>query len=256
MKTGLKAKLARMELTIGGWIMLGHPGVAEIMARAGLDWVVIDLEHSAITTQQAEDLIRAVDCGGAAPMVRLTSNDENLIKRVLDSGAVGFICPMVKTADEARALVNATYYPPRGTRGVGLTRAHKYGADFDGYRQWLENEAVIIAQIEHIDAVNNIDDILSVPGIDGYILGPYDLSASMGMPGNFDHPDVVAAIARVRDAGKRLNKPGGIHVVEPDQKRLKDAVDQGMTFIAYSIDTRIIDSAYRAGIASAKGEKK
>ena len=256
MKTGLKAKLARMELTIGGWIMLGHPGVAEIMARSGLDWVIIDLEHSAITTQQAEDLIRAIDNGGSAPMVRLTSNDENLIKRMLDSGAVGFICPMVKTAEEAKRLVDATYYPPRGTRGVGLTRAHKYGADFDGYMKWLENEAVIITQIEHIDAVNNIDEILSVPGIDGYILGPYDLSASMGMPGKFDHPDVVAAIARVRDAGKRLNKPGGIHVVEPDQKRLKDAVDQGMTFIAYSIDTRIIDSAYRAGIASVKGEKK
>src|SRR5690606_3030026 len=143
-----------------------------------------DMEHSAITTQQAEDLIRAVEAGGAPAMVRLTSNDANLIKRVMDSGATGIIVPLVRTAEDAQQAVAAMYYPPQGLRGVGLARAQKYGAGFEDYKIWLENEAVCIVQIEHIDAVRNCEAILATPGVDGYILGPYDLSASLGVAGH------------------------------------------------------------------------
>jgi 2-dehydro-3-deoxyglucarate aldolase len=251
----LKKKLASKELVLGGWIMIGHPAVAEIMARAGFDWVAIDMEHSAMTTQQAEDLIRAVETGGKPALVRLTSNDENLIKRVMDSGATGVIVPLVRTADEARRAVEALYYPPRGRRGVGLARAQKYGADFPGYRKWLDKEAVCIVQIEHIDAVENSESILSVPDVDGYILGPYDISASAGVAGQLEHPKVLEAIAAVRETGKKLGKPGGIHIVEPDEAKLEQAVDQGFTFIAYSIDTRIIDTVCRSGIRAAKGRR-
>lgn len=234
--------------------MIGHPAVAEIMARAGFDWVAVDMEHSAITTQQAEDLIRAVQTGGSAPLVRLTNNDENLIKRVMDSGAAGIIVPMIKTVGDAKKAVAAMQYPPRGSRGVGLARAQKYGADFDGYRKWLEKEAVCIVQIEHIDAVSNCKDILSVPGVDGYLLGPYDLSASLGVAGQLDHPKVLAAMDKVRKAAEKLKKPGGIHIVEPDEARLKAAIKSGYTFIAYSIDTRIIDRASRHAVKIAKGK--
>ncbi len=255
MAGSLKQKLSKNELAVGGWIMIGHPVVGEIMARAGYDFVAIDIEHSAITTREMEDLIRAIQYGGAPAIVRLTNNDENLIKRVMDSGATGIIIPLVRTADEMRRGVAAMYYPPKGTRGVGLARAQKWGFTngLPDYQTWLEKEGVCIAQIEHIEAVDNLEDILSVPGVDGYILGPYDLSASMGLIGQLDHPDVKAAIARVAEIGKKLNKPGGIHVVEPDVSRLKEAIALGFKFLAYSIDTRILDMTVRTALKEVKG---
>jgi 2-dehydro-3-deoxyglucarate aldolase len=249
----LKAKLASNELTLGGWVMIGHPAVAEIMARSGFDWVTVDLEHSAMTIQQAEDLIRAAETGGRPALVRLTNNDENLIKRVMDSGATGIIVPLVRTAEDARRAVDALYYPPRGRRGVGLARAQKYGADFEWYKEWLDREAVCVVQIEHIEAVENCEDILSVPDVDGYLLGPYDISASLSVAGELEHPDVLEAIARVRKTAEKMGKPGGIHIVEPDESKLRQAVDQGFTFIAYSIDTRIIDTICRAANRTVKG---
>lgn len=252
MTQSLKNKLKNNDLAIGGWVMVGHPASAEIMARSGLDWVCVDLEHSATDLSTAENLIRAIEFGGSTPLVRLTNNDENLIKRVMDSGSHGIIVPMVQTAQEMQEAVNAVYYPPRGSRGVGLARAQKYGADFVGYQEWLGNEAVVIAQIEHINAVNNLEDILSIEGVDGYFLGPYDLSASMGLTGQIEHPDVQAAMTRVYEIGKKLNKPGGLHIVEPDEQKLKDSVAKGFTFIAYSIDTRIIDTICRSAVNSVK----
>jgi 2-dehydro-3-deoxyglucarate aldolase len=249
----LKAKLASTDLALGGWIMIGHPAVAEIMARAGFDWVAVDMEHSAMTTQQAEDLIRAIETGGKPALVRLTNNDEHLIKRVMDSGATGVIVPLVRTAEDARQAVDALYYPPKGRRGVGLARAQKYGAGFMSYREWLDREAVCIVQIEHIEAIKNCEAILSVPNVDGYLLGPYDISASMGLAGQLEHPNVIGAIATVRKTAKKMEKSGGIHIVEPDEVKLRQAIEQGFNFIAYSIDTRIIDTVCRAGIKAAKG---
>lgn len=253
MEKTLKGKLASNQLTLGGWIMIGHPAVAEIMARAGFDWVAVDMEHSAMTTQQAEDLIRAIETGGKPALVRLTNNDENLIKRVMDSGATGVIVPLVRTVEDARYAVDALHYPPRGRRGVGLARAQKYGADFAGYKDWLEREAVCVVQIEHVESVKNCEAIFSLPEVDGYILGPYDLSASLGFAGQLEHPKVLEAIDTVRKTAEKLGKSGGVHIVEPDENKLREAVKQGFTFIAYSIDTRIIDTVCRAGIKAAKG---
>lgn len=250
----LKTKLCNMEIALGGWIMIGHPASAEIMARAGFDWVAVDLEHTAIDIHTTENLIRAIEVGGSSSLVRLTNNDPNLIKRVMDSGATGIIVPMVKTAQDIQNAVDALYYPPRGARGVGLARAQKYGAGFKSYADWLDDEAVCIAQIEHINAVENLEEILSVPGVDGYFLGPYDLSASMGLIGEINHPDVQAAMARVHAIGKRLNKPGGLHIVEPDEEKLQDAMAQDLKIIAYSIDTRILDTICRSAVALTKKE--
>ena len=248
MAKSLKQKLGDGDVTIGGWVMIGHPASAEIMGRSGLDWVAVDLEHTATDILTCENLIRAIGMDGCPALVRLTNNDENLIKRVMDSGANGVIVPMIETADQAKAAVEAIYYPPFGKRGVGLARAQGYGADFENYQSKLKNDTVCIVQIEHINAVNNLHEILSVEGVDGYMLGPYDLSASMGLIGQIDHPDMVAAIQKTRDIAQELGKPGGIHVVEPDENKLKTAIDQGFTFIAYSIDTRIIDTVYRKAL--------
>jgi 2-dehydro-3-deoxyglucarate aldolase len=244
----LKQNLAQGKLTIGSWISLAHPAIAEIMARAGFEWLVIDLEHSVITIREAEELIRTINLCGATPLVRLTVNDSNQIKRVMDAGAHGIIVPMVKSQAEAEKAVGAVYYPPRGQRGVGLARAQGYGVRFREYCEWLAEEAVVIAQIEHIQAVEELEAILSVSGIDGYIIGPYDLSASMGLPGQFDDPQVEQAVARIKQIGAAMKKPGGLHVVEPDPRQMRKYIDEGFRFLAYSVDTRMLDTICRTGL--------
>src|SRR3990167_863010 len=121
------------KISIGSWITLAHPAIAEIMAKAGFEWLVIDLEHSVITIREAEELIRVIALCGVKPYVRLTANDPNQIKRVMDAGAQGIIVPMVKSADDVKKAADAMFYPPKGTRGVGLARAQNYGAGFDKY---------------------------------------------------------------------------------------------------------------------------
>ncbi|MCW5601313.1 aldolase/citrate lyase family protein [Nitrosomonas sp.] len=241
----LKAKLASSEVTVGSWITLGHPAIAEIMASAGFDWLVLDMEHSVLELSEAQTIIQVLDGLDCPAIVRLTSNHPDQIKRVMDAGATGVMVPMIKSAADAQAAVEAVYYPPEGKRGVGLARAQGYGARFQEYRQWLKENAVIIVMIEHIDAVQQIDAILSVPGIDAYIIGPYDLSGSMGRPGELDHPEVQIAIEKVLEAGRRLNKPGGIHVIEPDPAALRKRIEAGFNFLGYSLDIRILDTLCR-----------
>lgn len=241
----LKDKLLGKELTVGSWITLAHPAIAEIMARAGFDWLAVDLEHSVITVREAEELIRVIDLCGVVPLVRLSANDPVQIKRVMDAGAHGVLVPMVNSRADAEVAVSAVYYPLKGTRGVGLARAQGYGAAFQLYREWLETQAVVIVQVEHIDAVNNLDAILSTPGVDGYIIGPYDLSASMGLAGQFAHPDMVNAIQRIKKVGADLGKPGCIHIIEPDLIQLEERISEGFKFIAYSLDIRMLDVACR-----------
>jgi 2-keto-3-deoxy-L-rhamnonate aldolase RhmA len=236
------------QLTIGSWITLAHPAIAEIMARAGFDWLTIDLEHSAITIREAEELIRVISLSGVPPLVRLTSNDSNQIKRVMDAGAHGVIVPMVNSREDAKKAVQSLYYPPVGQRGVGLARAQGYGTSFSAYQKWLEDEAVIIVMIEHIDAVNNLEEILTVPGIDGFIIGPYDLSTTMGIPGRFEDPRMVEAIEKIRTISSALGKTGGLHVVEPDSAKLREAIGNGFRFLAYSLDIRILDVHSRLGL--------
>ncbi|TFH12062.1 MAG: 2,4-dihydroxyhept-2-ene-1,7-dioic acid aldolase [Nitrosomonadales bacterium] len=248
----LKLKLAQGELTVGSWITLGHPSIAEIMAAAGFDWLVLDMEHSVLELSEIQMLIQVLDGKECPAIVRLTSNHPDQIKRVMDAGATGVMVPMIKSAADAKTAVQAVYYPPRGQRGVGLARAQGYGAKFQQYRDWLEKNAVIVVMIEHIDAVNSIDSILSVDGIDAYIIGPYDLSGSMGRIGEFNHPEVTSAIERVLEAGNRLGKPGGIHVVEPDQNELRQRIAAGFSFIGYGLDIRILDTLCRSHIQSIK----
>jgi 2-dehydro-3-deoxyglucarate aldolase len=246
----LKSRLSKGDLTIGSWITLGHPSIAEIMAAAGFDWLVLDMEHSVLELSEIQTLIQVLDGKQCPSIVRLTSNHPDQIKRVMDAGATGVMVPMVKSAEDARAAVQSVYYPPRGQRGVGLARAQGYGSSFQKYRSWLEENAVIVAMIEHVDAVNSIDEILAVDGIDAYIIGPYDLSGSMGRPGDLDHPDVQSAIARVLEAGHRSGKPGGIHVIEPNQDELQRRIAAGFNFLGYGLDIRILDSVCRSHMKS------
>jgi 2-dehydro-3-deoxyglucarate aldolase len=166
----------------------------------------------------------------------------------MDAGAHGVIVPMVNSAIEAKRAVEAVRYPPEGKRGVGLARAPGYGSAFERYRQWLDRESVVIVQVEHIEAVNELKEILSVDNVDGFIVGPYDLSGSLGVPGQLSHPAMKDAMDRILSISAATGKVAGIHIVEPDISDLQKGIDQGYSFVAYSVDIRMLDSICRLGI--------
>jgi len=252
----LKQKLKNNELTIGSWIMIGNTMSVEVMALAGFDWLVVDIEHTAIDLESTLSLISTIQANNMKALVRVSKNEEVVIKRILDMGADGIIVPMVSSKKDAIQAVEYAKYPPIGKRGVGLNRAQKYGTKFEEYKKWVEEELVLIAQIEHIDAVNNIDDILTVEGIDGTIIGPYDLSGSMGFPGAFDRDDVQEAVQKVLDRCKAHNMPSGFHVVDTDPSKLKLKIDQGCTFLAYGIDYFFMRDAAMSGMKNLKEDLK
>ena len=227
---------------VGTWLTLGSPDIAEMMARAGFAFVVVDLEHSYIGPDRMGEMIRVIELGGASPLVRLSSNDPVQIKRAMDSGAHGIIVPMVNSAEEALSAYRALHYPPDGVRGVGLGRAQGYGAQFQEYRAQLRASALLVVQIEHERAVENLETILALDEVDAFILGPYDLSSSLGVPGDFQHEKYRAAIERVERIAARSGKAAGVHIVEPSLDELTHTLEKGYRFIAYSVDIRIIES--------------
>ena len=244
----LKNKLKNNQLTIGSWIMMNDPMSIEVMALAKFEWLVVDIEHTSIDLKSTQLLINTIQAKNIKALVRVSKNEEVIIKKVLDMGADGIIVPMVNSKQDAQQAVEYAKYPPQGKRGVGLYRASGYGTKFEEYKKWVEEELVIIAQIEHIDAVNNIDKILQVGGIDGTIIGPYDLSGSMGYPGEFERDDVKEAVQKVLDRCKALGIPSGFHVVDTDPKKLQEKINQGCTFLAYGIDYFFMRDAAMQGM--------
>ncbi len=154
----------------------------------------------------------------------------------MDAGADGIIVPMINSAEDAKRAVEFAKYSPEGNRGVGLARAQKYGLGFEAYKRWVKKYLVIIAQIEHIDGINNLKDIVKIEGIDGTIIGPYDLSGSLGIPGQYEEPIVKDALTRFRETCKKSNISMGFHVIEPNSQRLQEKIDEGYNFLAFSID--------------------
>ena len=253
--TTLKSKLNNKILTIGSWITLGHPAIAEIMAKSGFDWLTVDMEHSAITVDQAQQLIQIIELCGVTPLVRVGENNPCLIKRVMDAGAHGVVVPMVNTKEDAENAVNAVKYPPVGSRGVGLARAQGYGMEFEKYKDWVNKESVVIVQIEHIKAVENLEKILSVKDIDGFIIGPYDLSGSLGRPGDFQHREVVEALSRVREIANRFPVASGFHVIPPDAKLVSEKIDEGYKLIGFSLDTLFLAKKCRSELDKVRNKE-
>lgn len=237
---------------LGSWITLNHPSIAEIMADAGFDWLCIDLEHSVTDYYEAQQLIIAIQSKGIKAFVRVGENNVRIIKRVLDAGADGIIVPSVNSKADAVKAVNAVKYPPYGTRGVGLARAQKYGFGFEDYRDNISKKIELIAQIEHINAIQELDEILSTEGIDGTFIGPYDLSGSIGKPGSFDDPEVKAALQKYEDITSRYNKLIGYHVVAPDHKLVEEKIKQGYNFIAFSFDAFFLGHMIRKELSNLK----
>jgi len=232
----LKEKLQKKELTIGSWLSFSYLPITEIMAKAGFEWLVIDMEHTAIDYSQVLSMVQLLDLANIPVLIRIGKNDELLIKKALEIGAKGIIVPMVNTKTDAAKAVSYAKYFPYGKRGSGLFRAQDYGMSFQTYREWNNENIIVIVQIEHIEAVKNLSDIVQVEGVDGFIIGPYDLSASAGFPGNFTHPDVLRLFNNVVEFMKNCDKPGGYHIVHTDKKLLEDKILEGYSFIAYGVD--------------------
>lgn len=250
----LRKRIKAGELTLGSWITIGHPNVAEILANAGFDWLVIDIEHNPIDISMVQTLITTIQSKGVAAFVRVSKNEEAVIKHVLDAGADGIIVPMICSKEDAAQAVNYAKYPPIGKRGVGLARAQQYGTGFDIYKKWVAEDLVVIAQIEHIDGIENLEEIISVDGIDGTIIGPYDLSGSMGMPGEFEKPVVKEALKKYIDICKAQSFPMGFHVVNTDPAKIQEKIDEGYSFIAYGTDFLFMGDTAARGMSILKGK--
>ena len=239
------------EVSIGSWITLGHPSIAEVMADAGFDWLCIDMEHTVIDYTQAQNLISVIQGKGVLAYVRVGENNNRIIKRVLDAGADGIIIPMVNTKEDAKNAVNAVRYPPDGKRGVGLARAQGYGFAFDEYLK-KQKKIDIIVQIEHIEAIKNLKAILSVRGISGSIIGPYDLSASIGKPGKYEDDNVIEALKEYEKLSLKLKMPMGYHIVEPDSDKFLEMRDKGYTILALSFDAMYLGTIIRENLEKIK----
>lgn len=221
--------------SIGSWMQIPHPSVAEIMGYAGYAWVAVDMEHGAIAVHQLPDLFRALELGGTLPMVRLAQGGPNDCKQALDAGAGGVIVPMIESVAQLEQVRDACRWPPAGKRGVGFSRANLFGKNFDSYCVEAQNP-LLVAMIEHVRAMENLEHILGVEGLDAILIGPYDLSASMGLTAQFDHPDFISAMERIRNCCGQYGIPCGVHVVAPDANVLEQRIAEGYRFIAYSID--------------------
>lgn len=232
----LKSRIRQGDLTIGSWLSFGFTPITEMMALSGFDWLVVDMEHTAIDSADALAMIQVLELAGCAPLVRVGANDPLLIKRALDAGAHGIIVPMVNSREEAERAVSATYYPPRGHRGAGLGRAQQYGLGFTDYKSRADEETVLVVQIEHVEAVKNLRGIMDVDGVDAFIVGPYDLSGSLGRPGDWEHPSVLEALNEVRAVASSKGIMGGYHVVHSNHVELEQRISQGYRFVAYGDD--------------------
>ncbi len=230
---------------IGSWMQIPDSNIAEIMGRAGYQWVAIDMEHGPVAVNQLPDIFRALELGGTLPLARVASPLPINCRQALDQGAAGVVVPMISSAAQLQAIVTECHWPPRGRRGVGFQRANVFGKFFDSYTQEAQ-ESLVVAQIEHIDAVNDLESILKVKGLDAIMVGPYDLSASLGMTGDFENKKYKDVLSKILEVCAKQKVSCGIHVVQPDAKMLKQRISEGYTFIAYGVDTVFLNHSATA----------
>ena len=241
----IRASLSKGSAVVGSWMQLPDSNIAEIMGRAGYQWVAIDMEHGPVSVSQLPDIFRALELGGTLPLARVASPLPINCRQALDQGAAGVVIPMISSAAQLQAIISECHWPPRGRRGVGFQRANVFGKLFDAYLDESQ-EALVIAQIEHIEAVNNLESIVAVEGLDAIMVGPYDLSASLGVTGEFENKKYLETLSRILAVCAKHKMPCGMHVVQPDTKMLEQRIREGYTFIAYGVDTVFLNDGAAA----------
>ncbi|MHC1692655.1 MAG: HpcH/HpaI aldolase/citrate lyase family protein [Sphaerochaetaceae bacterium] len=246
----LKSRIDNGEMLIGSWLQIGHPAIMECMCAYPFDWLTVDLEHTDISMETFTQMLRGAARTGMDVLARVKENSLLDIRQVLDMGATGVIVPLVSSAEEAKRAVSAAKYAPKGERGFAFCRANEYGHRFDEYSRKANDETVVIVMIETKQGVENINEILSVDGVDGVLIGPYDMSGSFGVPGQTQSECVQQAMVAVVEACKRYGKVAGIHQVEPDEKQIKNVIDKGFGFIAIGMDTVFLGKAIEESLVA------
>ncbi len=252
MPKSFRSRLRGGEQLLGTLVSLPSPEVVEILVDAGYDWLFIDCEHAPFDAAGAQPLLQAA--GRCPAIIRVPVGDEVWIKKALDIGAAGVIVPQVNTPEQAARMVQWCKYPPAGRRGVGIARAHRYGYGFKDYVERANDEVVVILQAEHIDAVQNIDAILEVPGIDAILIGPYDLSASMGLMGQIGDKQVKRAIKTVVTACRAARVTVGAFGVSADA--VAGFIADGITLIAVGCDVLFLSQTAGDTLKQLRSSKK
>jgi 2-keto-3-deoxy-L-rhamnonate aldolase RhmA len=238
--SSLKKKLRNDEIALGTWITINHPDVVDTLSELPLDWLVFDMEHAPLEMSDVEVLLMPLRGADISPIIRVPWNDMVLIKRTLDIGAEGILVPWVNSREEAERAASYASYPPRGLRGVGPRRAVRYGrrSFLDYYENFEKNERILIVQIETGKALENLEEILSTPGIDVAYVGPMDLSVSLGIPMRFEDPRFQEALKKVRNACEKCGVTPGIHSFSLEQAQ--EFIFQGFRFVALMSDLGIM----------------
>ena len=239
METSFRSRLLANETLIGTLVATSSPEVVESLALLDFDWLFIDAEHGAFGPEHVISLLQAAR--GCPCLVRIPGPDEAWIKKILDAGADGIIVPQISTLEEAKFVVNYAKYPPLGKRGVGLGRAHGYGKDFSNYLEHANHHTVIVLQAETQAVLECIDDIASLEAVDAILIGPYDLSASLGHTGEITHPDVQNAIQRVKQACDKQSTQLGIFGVSAEN--VAPYKSMGFSLLTVGVDTLFLQSA-------------
>ena len=229
---------------IGTWIITNSPASVDVISKSGFDFVCIDLEHSSISYEELNSLLIILDKNKVESFVRVSSNNQTEIKKALDLGAKGIIVPMINNQADAIRAVSYTYYPKRGQRGIGLSRAQEYGYNFKNYLK-TANKIKLIFQIETIQAIQNLEKILKVKGFNGTMIGPYDLSSSLGKLGKFNSKEFKAAILKYEKISKKNNKSMGAHIAFPEINTVKNLIKKKYQFIATGTDMTLLGEACR-----------
>ena len=246
MTSDFRIRLKRGDKLLGTMVTLGSPAAAEILTNVGFDWLFVDGEHGPLDTGDLLGILQAADHQTPC-IVRVPAGDEVAIKKVLDLGAGGVIVPQVNTPEQTADVVRWSRYAPLGTRGVGLARAHGYGLRFQEYMQTANEQVAVIVQAEHALAAENIEKIVKVEGIDAVLLGPYDLSASLGHTGQLDHPAVVQAIDHITKTCQAAKIPLGYFGVTAAS--VKPMMERGYTLIVAGVDTLLLGLAAKKLLA-------
>jgi len=253
METNFRTRLINGETLIGTVVTLFTPEVSEILAEVGFDWLWIDTEHSPFDAQAAQGILQAVN-GQCPCIIRVPACDDVWIKKALDIGAAGVIVPQVNSPEVAKQIVASCKYPPQGSRGVGIGRAHKYGLKFQDYIQKANDEVAVIIQAESRDAVNNISSIVKVDGIDAVLIGPYDLSASLGKIGQVKDATVQDAMDKIRESCRQAGVQLGIYGI--DAEAVKPYIQKGYTLIGVGTDALFLANSASTTLADLKDFSK
>jgi 2-dehydro-3-deoxyglucarate aldolase len=240
--SNLKLRLRARDLIFGSWVSFAHPSITEIFAAHKFDFLAIDLEHGTINLEQAQRIIAASQYFNVPCLPRPVSHSNDWIKPLLESGSDGLIAPMVNTESELLGLLDDVKYPPTGKRSFGVNRAQGYGSNFDQYVKAWNDCSVLIAQIESKSAVDRIEKIIAHPDLDGIMIGPYDLSGSLGVPGEKFHPLVKEAESKVIKACAERGISCGTQISDFNRDSVNDALSMGYTFIIASSDLFVLDS--------------